>query len=67
MQVSNATILSVEQIDVDDSGNIIVLITVLTPEGGSEELTEQVYSRFNTTALELGIEVLEAVIRFGKH
>lgn len=60
----NATILSVEQTDSIDE-NIAVLITVLTPAGGSSELTEQLMSRFDTTAEELGIEVGD-IVRFGE-
>lgn len=62
----NATILSVEETDVDANGNILVLITLLAPQGGSRELTEQVFSRFNATAVELGIDILEPVVRFGE-
>lgn len=61
----NTTILSVEQTGIV-ANRSIVLLTVLTPTGGSEELTEQVFSRLNKTAGELGIEVFGPVVRFGE-
>lgn len=63
---ANTTILSIEQTGMDSSGDIFLLITLLTPAGGSEELTEQLFSRFNTTAEELGVTVVQPILRFGE-
>ena len=67
MVANNATIFSIEQADVatESDRGTEVLITLLAPAGGSEELTEQLSSRLNVTAEELGISV-GSVLRFGK-
>ena len=64
MVADNATIFSIEQAAESDR-DTSVLITLLAPAGGSDELTEQLSSRLNITVEELGISV-GSVLRFGK-
>lgn len=61
----NATIFSIEHAGVESDESITVLVTLLAPAGGSDELTEQLFSRLNVTAEELGISV-GSVVRFGE-
>jgi hypothetical protein len=61
----NATIAFIEQTEMETNGDIVVLVTLLAPNGGSEELAGQLFSRLNTTAEELGISV-GSVVRFGE-
>lgn len=63
----NATIISVavaKECDFNDS--TCLLITLRATEGGSEELTQELFERVNITAQEVGLLVSQPPIRFGE-
>ena len=61
----NATIFSVTATEMSAS-DASILITLLATEGGSQELTDELSARVNTTAQETGLEVTQPPIRFGE-
>ena len=69
VRVNDAIIISVETgTHPVDVGQIALLITIFSSneEVGSDELTEAVYSRLNTTARELNIVVTVPLVRYGE-
>ena len=66
----NVTVLSLVETSSrtteNEQSDIPVLLTILTSLEGSNELTNLIFSRLNTTATEVGITVTESLSRFGK-
>lgn len=61
----NATILSVTATVISGS-SASILITLITTEGGSEELTMALFVRVNITAQEIGLIISQPPMRFGE-
>ena len=69
MALGNATIYSITRataLNGTDNTKIPILITVLTPQGGSPDLTQQLMLHLEATAREIDITV-ESVERFGMY
>ena len=66
---SNVTVLSVTTEETPAEENATqasLLITLLAPEGGSQELTEELDELVNETAQEVGLVISEPPMRFGE-
>lgn len=62
----NATIISATSRSTDNASALVV-ITVLTPQGGSQLLTEALNRRFNTSVAEQQLVLSQAATRFGRY
>ena len=66
---SNVTVLSVtteETTAEENATQASLLITLLAPEGGSQELTEELDELVSETAQEVGLVISEPPMRFGE-